>query len=185
MKFSGLSYLIYIATTWHIFTKSWDGSWPGFHHLRWNDPELKVLTINNCFINNKFNIYFDLEMIRSTLFASKLNKHSIDVKQHPHVNYLREIWWCRHRCLWWWVLRHSIFNFFNHKNFFRPILEYSLLQKKIFIFWNSNIITNFESRTSLLFSLLKYICLALHQQASWHNGYVICIVLFMSSNLSI
>ena len=41
--------------------------------------------------------------------------------------------------------RNCIFNFINNKNFFWPIWSISF-SKNVFIFWNSNMITNFKFR---------------------------------------
>ena len=82
---------------------------------------------------------------------------------------------------------HSIFKFFNHKNFFRPIWSVNIC-KNIFIFWYCNNITNFKFRIFTLTSLLEsknvfdlistgFILIVL-----W---YVLLYLLTISSNLSI
>ena len=45
--------------------------------------------------------------------------------------------------------RHSVFNFFNHKNVFRPIWNIAF-GKVVFVFWHSQNITNFISLIYLL-----------------------------------
>ena len=49
---------------------------------------------------------------------------------------------------------HSIFNFFNHKSFFKPICRVTFC-KNIFIFWYSNNTTNFKFRIFSWFSLIE------------------------------
>ena len=57
--------------------------------------------------------------------------------------------------------RHSIFNFFNHKNFFRPIWSVTF-RKKLFMFWYSNNITNFKFKISFIIFLIKSICVGFY-----------------------
>ena len=45
--------------------------------------------------------------------------------------------------------RYSIFSFFNHKNFFRPIWSVTF-GKNIFLFWYSSSITNFKFRMLII-----------------------------------
>ena len=53
-------------------------------------------------------------------------------------------------------LRYSIFNFFCHKNFFRPIWSVTF-RKNIFIFWYSHMVTNFKFRIFIILSTPKTI----------------------------
>ena len=79
--------------------------------------------------------------------------------------------------------RHSVFNFFNHKIFFRPIWNIYFC-KNVFILWYSNIITNFKFSTFLIIFFIKvnihaWICISRFFNI---NRFV---NLTMSSNLSI
>ena len=82
-------------------------------------------------------------------------------------------------------LRHSIFNFFNQKNFFRPIWSVTFC-KNVFIFWYSKNITNFKFK--IFISLLESICILDVTRIGvilillW---YVLLYLLTISSNLSI
>ena len=82
--------------------------------------------------------------------------------------------------------QHSIFNFCNDKNFFRPIIN-KIFRKNIFIFWYSNNITNFKFRIFIFnFSARVGFVLALDFTST---GFILIVLwyvlLTISSNLSI
>ena len=66
------------------------------------------------------------------------------------------------------IPQNSIFNFCNHKTFFKPIWNITF-SKNVFIFWYSYMITNFKFRIFfvILFYRNQYICLDLHQKVSF------------------
>ena len=68
--------------------------------------------------------------------------------------------------------RNCIFNFTNNKNLFWPILAVSFT-KKVFLFWNLNMITNFEFRSGYIRILIAFnvrfgcfyeLCYCIYQQ---------------------
>ena len=78
--------------------------------------------------------------------------------------------------------RHSIFNFFNLKNFFRPIwsITFTKLCKNIFTFWYSNMITNFKFSIFLIIFFIKFNICAWHYINKLHFiCSMICIVVFI------
>ena len=76
--------------------------------------------------------------------------------------------------------RHSIFNFFNHKNFFRSIWNVTLC-KNIFIFLYSISITNFKFRIFIInFYTRVNICASFHINRFNFNCTMICIVVFIN-----
>ena len=87
--------------------------------------------------------------------------------------------------------KHSIFNFFNHKNFFRTIWSVTFY-KNIFIFWCSNNITNFKFRLLLLLLLSISLLQLIYAFDFTSTGfilfalwYVLLYLLIISYNLSI
>ena len=79
--------------------------------------------------------------------------------------------------------RHSIFNFFNHKNFFRPIWSVTFC-KNIFIFWFSNIINSFKFWIFIIsfFSIIN-ICVWFYISRFRFNYAMICIIVFINYNI--
>ena len=75
--------------------------------------------------------------------------------------------------------RHSIFNFFNHKNFFRPIWSVTFC-KSIHIFWYSNITNNFKFRIFIInFFTRVNICVWFCINRFQFNCAMICTVIFI------
>ena len=81
----------------------------------------------------------------------------------------------------------SIFNFFNHKLFFRPIWSIAF-RKIVFIFWYSNTITNFKFWVFIISFFIRIsLCVWFYINRFHFNCAIICIIILLTilSNLSI
>ena len=77
-------------------------------------------------------------------------------------------------------LSHSIFNFFNYRNFFRPIRSVTLC-KNVFIFGYPNYITNFKFRTfTINFFTRVNICVWFYISRFHFNCTMVLIVIFIN-----
>ena len=90
-------------------------------------------------------------------------------------------WWSLIICPW-----SSVFNFFNHKNYFRRIWNIAFY-KNVLIFWYSNNITSFKSRILIINFFTKFdICAWFYVNRFSFNFAMVCIIIStISSNLSI
>ena len=76
--------------------------------------------------------------------------------------------------------QHNIFNFFNHKNFFRPFWSL-MFCKNIFIFQYSNNIANFKFRIFIInFFTTVNICVSFYINRFHFNCTILCIVVFIN-----
>ena len=72
-----------------------------------------------------------------------------------------------------------VFNFFDQKNFFRPILSVPF-SKNVFVFWNSVIIISFKFRILIINFFIKInICIIFHINWLHLNSSMICIIVFI------
>ena len=79
--------------------------------------------------------------------------------------------------------QHILFNFFNHKNFFRLIWNIAFC-KNHFIFWCSYVITSIKFRTFLIIFLSKVnIHAFLYIRILYFNCSLICIDVFTPYNI--